>query len=303
MHPTAPARTLARVTAVLGPVLALTAATVLAGPAAQAQSVGTGTLAFSGDPGDWITGGRSYGYTAGAQDHFEIGADPEHRHVVLQVEAAGHVDWTLDLTAPAGQALTVGHFAEPAAEPSEGGADVSLHGDGRGCDSLGGSFTVSRLVFGPYGYVQAFDASFEQRCQGSSAALRGEVHIVNPPPPAGLVLGVRTAVRGGAGAEGGKAAVHGTVRCNKPATVTVSGEVVQSVNRVEVRGPYSTSVSCVPGAPVAWQAQAVPAGSVPFRPGRATVSARAEAADPDYEDAPAAVATGTATVRLAPTAG
>ncbi|MFC9324903.1 hypothetical protein [Kitasatospora sp. NPDC057015] len=303
MHSTAPTRALARITAGLGPVLALTAATVLAGPAAHAQPVGNGTLAFSGDPADWITGGRSYSYADGAQDHFEIGADPEHRHVVLWVEAAGNVSWTLDLTAPAGQELTVGHYTEPAAEPSDGGADVSLYGDGRGCNSLGGSFTVSKLVFGPYGYVQAFDASFEQRCQGSSAALRGEVHIVNPPPPAQLALGVRTAVHGSAGTESGKAAVHGTVKCNKPATVAVSGEVVQSVNRVEVRGSYHTSVPCVPGAPVAWQAQAAPDGSVPFQRGRAAVTTRVEASDLDYENAPQVVVTGTATVRLDRTAG
>ncbi|MET7766103.1 hypothetical protein ABZS71_30460 [Streptomyces sp. NPDC005393] len=43
---------------------------------------------------------------------------------------------------------------------------------------------------------------------------------------------------------------------------------------------YSTSVSCVPGAPVAWTATAVPTGSVPFQRGDVEVEARATATDP-----------------------
>jgi hypothetical protein len=46
------------------------------------------------------------------------------------------------------------------------------------------SFTVINAVFGPQGYVQAFDATFVQHCEGQTfAKVRGEVHISNPPPP------------------------------------------------------------------------------------------------------------------------
>ena len=46
---------------------------------------------------------------------------------------------------------------------------------------LTGSFTVTKAVFGAGGYVQNFDATFEQHCEDGSTAARGEVHISNAP--------------------------------------------------------------------------------------------------------------------------
>lgn len=65
------------------------------------------------------------------------------------------------------------------------GPGLSLSGEGRGCNELTGSFTIIKAVFGPQGYVQTFDATFEQHCEAGTPAARGEVHIANPPPPAG----------------------------------------------------------------------------------------------------------------------
>jgi hypothetical protein len=51
---------------------------------------------------------------------------------------------------------------------------------------VNGSFTVKEAIFvrQAYGqfYVQAFDATFVQHCDGVTAAARGEVRISNPPP-------------------------------------------------------------------------------------------------------------------------
>src|SRR5262249_19702600 len=60
---------------------------------------------------------------------------------------------------------------------------VSLSGNGRGCNTLTGSFVVQTVVFGPDNYVQQFDATYEQHCEGGPLALRGQVHIANAPAP------------------------------------------------------------------------------------------------------------------------
>jgi hypothetical protein len=60
---------------VLAAVVVLLAAVVgglfLAGPA-HAQAVETGSLAFSGDPGDYISGGQSYAYSTEAGDTMDV---------------------------------------------------------------------------------------------------------------------------------------------------------------------------------------------------------------------------------------
>lgn len=122
------------------------------------------------------------------------------------------------------------------------------------------------------------------------------MHIDNPPPPAELGLGLAVALNGTASTLNGKATLHGTVSCNKPVQVNVAGDVTQVKRQNLIRGSYSTSVSCVPGAPVAWTATATPTGSVPFQSGDVEVEARATGTDPDY-DKPVTVAETTA-VRL-----
>ncbi|WP_431682986.1 hypothetical protein [Kitasatospora sp. KL5] len=300
---TLPARSLGRAAAGVATALAVAGTTVLTGGAAHAQAVTSGSLSFSGDQGDWITGGQSYSYATDAQDKFDVYASTDHRVISLSLNGAHGGWWSLDLKAPEGKQLAVGEYTgatrAPFSGPAEPGLDLS--GDGRGCNTLTGSFTISNVAFGPNGYVQTLDATFEQHCEGWTAAARGEVHIHNPAPPAELDLGLGVAVDGTASTLNGKATVHGTVTCNKPAAVTVSGQVSQVSHRVLIRGSYTTTVPCVPGAPVAWQAKAEPTGTTPFQKGDAEVAAQASAVDSDYGTT--ATAGQTTAVRLTKTAG
>ncbi|GHH86637.1 hypothetical protein GCM10018793_59420 [Streptomyces sulfonofaciens] len=257
---------------------------LLGGAAAQAQEATSGTLEFSGDAGDYISGGQSYSYSTDAQDRLDVTADSDHQHVSVAVTGAHGDWWYLDLAAPQGQALEPGTYEGATRYPFNGPAEpgLSLDGNGRGCNTLTGSFTVSKADFGPNGYVEALDATYEQHCEGGTAALRGEVHIANPAPPATLDLGIAVAPDGTASTLNGKATVHGTVSCNKPVRIDVTGNVTQVKKGVIVRGSYSTSVDCAPGDPVAWTAQADPSGTTPFRRGDVEVSAQARASDPDY---------------------
>ncbi|MFD5033585.1 hypothetical protein ACFVWX_12515 [Streptomyces sp. NPDC058220] len=268
--------------------LALTLATgttVLASTAAQARTpVETGSLSFSGDADDYISGGRSYSYDTASQDRLTASGNADNRVISVSVDGANGDWWYLDLAAPAGQTLTPGEYTGATRYPFNEAAEpgLSLDGNGRGCNTLTGSFTISNVVFGPSGYVQTLDATYEQHCEGGSAALRGEVHINNPAPPAELDLGLVVALDGTASTLNGKATLHGTVSCNAPVEVTLSGHVTQVKNRVLINGTYSTSVDCEPGTPAAWTAKSTPTGTTPFQKGKVEVEAQASALDPNY---------------------
>ncbi|MEV0695693.1 hypothetical protein [Streptomyces sp. NPDC050388] len=257
---------------------------LLASPAAHAQPAESGSLSFSGDAGDYISGGQSYSYSTASQDRVDVSSSTDNRVISLSVDGANGDWWYLDLAAPSGQALAPGQYTGatryPFNEAAEPGLDLS--GNGRGCNTLTGSFTVSDVVFGPNGYVQRLDATFEQHCEGGTAALRGEVHIDNPAPPAELDLGLNLALDGTASTLNGKATVHGTVSCSEPVRVNVSGTVTQVAKRVLIKGSYSTSVDCAPGTPAAWTATADPTGTTPFQKGDVEVMAQASATDPNY---------------------
>ncbi|MER6786022.1 hypothetical protein ABT330_15610 [Streptomyces sp. NPDC000658] len=290
-----PRRVLARTTAVL--VLALGMATgttgLLSGGQAHALPVTQGTLAFGGDEGDYISGGRSYSYGTASQDRMDVSADDAGNAVHLRLDGANGDWWSLDLAAPSGRVLAPGAYTgatrHPFNGPDEPGLDLS--GNGRGCNTLTGEFTVADVEFGPQGYVRKLDATFEQHCEGGVAAARGEVHIDNPAPPAQLDLGLAVALDGTASALNGKAALHGTVSCSKPVRVEVSGDVTQVKRQKLIRGSFTASVACTPGAPRAWTATAVPTGDTPFQRGDVEVEARATATDPDYGQAVTAAET------------
>jgi hypothetical protein len=256
---------------------------LLVGSAAHAQTVTSGSLSFSGDPGDYITGGLSYAYSTANGDVLYVNGSTDNRHVGISVNAYNGDWWYLDFEAPLGQALVPGTYLNATRYPFNGaGPGLSLDGNGRGCNTLTGSFTVLNAVYGINGYVQTFDATFEQHCEGLDPAARGEVHISNPPPPPPLDLQVVVATDGTASTLDGNATVHGTVSCNKATTVNISGTVVQVVKRTLVRGSFTTQVACKPGTLFPWSGTAVPTGTTPFDKGDAEVQIQAQGYDADY---------------------
>jgi hypothetical protein len=283
----------------LGAALVLaTGVTLLTGTAAHAQSVVSGTLSFSGDAGDYISGGQSYSYSTATNDTLNVTGSTDDRTIDLSVSGANGDWWYLDLQAPQGQTLTAGQYTGATRYPFNTATEpgLSLTGNGRGCNTVTGSFTINDIVFGPNGYVQTLDATFEQHCEGGTAAARGSVHIANPVPPPALTLGVGVGATGTASALNGNATVKGTVTCDKAASVAVSGQVTQVKHNIIVRGSYNASVACVAGKSVPWTATAVPTGTTPFSGGDVQVQAQAQAQDVDYGNF--VTVNKTATVRL-----
>jgi hypothetical protein len=145
--------------------------------------VATGSLSFSGDSGDYISQGKSYSYSTSNGDALGVSSSTGSA-VSISVNAQNGDWWTLDLDAPGTQVLAPGTYTGAHRYPFNGTSPgLSLSGEGRGCNELTGSFTIIKAVFGPQGYVQTFDATFEQHCEGGSPAARGEIRISNPPPP------------------------------------------------------------------------------------------------------------------------
>ncbi|MEU4246831.1 hypothetical protein AB0F15_05410 [Amycolatopsis sp. NPDC026612] len=251
---------------------------------AQAQTVATGSLSFGGDQGDYISGGRAYAYSTEAKDQLTVNASEDRNHIAVSVSAFNSDWWTLDLAAPSGTGLAAGTYDGATRYPFQGAnaPGLDLSGNGRGCNTLTGTFTVQNVVFGPRGYVQTLDATFEQHCEGDTAAARGEVHIANPPAPPELAIGLKVATDGTASTLNGNAYLHGTVECTAAAKVTLSGSATQVKRNVIIRGTYSAQVPCTPGTPAPWTATVVPSGTTPFQKGKAEVVTQATALDPNY---------------------
>jgi hypothetical protein len=257
---------------------------LLGSSAATAAPVATGSLTMTSDSGDWVGAGLTYDYSTAAGDSFGASGRDDGGYISISVNAANGEWWILDFAAPSGQALAPGTYLGATRAPFHGPDEPGLEvfGNHRGCNTLTGSFTINAVEFGPSGYVQTFDATFEQHCEGAEPALRGHVVIANPPPPAALDLGITVATNGTASTLNGNATVGGTVTCTEPVQVSVGGTVTQVVKRTLVRGTFGLTVACTPGAAVPWQATAVPSGTTPFQKGDAEVVANASAQDPFY---------------------
>lgn len=151
----------------------------------------------------------------------------------------------------------------------------------RACGAANGSFTIINAVIAANGYVQTFDATFEQRCDGFAGTARGEVHIANPPPPPALEAGLTVDATGEVSA--GLATLHGNVTCTKPTTVGLGTSVTQKVKGTQVNGGVFVIVDCTPGAPVPWTGEAQALGPVGFRQGDLDVQIQGTAIDFDYD--------------------
>ncbi|MFG3547772.1 hypothetical protein [Streptomyces sp. NPDC047725] len=289
----------ARIAAVLTAALGLAVAAAPLTGTAQAQEAATGTLSFSGDAGEYVTGGQSATHTAGEVQQFDVQGATDGSAVGTTVVTNEGERWTLHLAAPDGQRLTegttyTGALRWPYAQPQD--PELEFGEDTRWCNSSTGSFTVSHIAFGPYGYVREIDATFEQYCDGATVPARGELHARMPEPPAELSLGMTLDSAGKVDSHTGRITVGGSVTCNKQAQVTVSGNVDQVQKNATAVGYYQTTVACTPGAPVPWTVSltSIEPGTA-FRSGAATLRGAAKADDRDW---PVTVNTGQQTTQV-----
>jgi hypothetical protein len=138
-------------------------------------------LELSSDPGDFIGGGLTQAFTRAdgtfvARQNFSGGVDVFFSNLTTDPI---HF-WDLSFAAANGLPLVPGTYAGATRFPFEGFGEpgLSVDGDGRGCNTLTGSFDVSSVVFDSHDRVGRFEATFEQHCEGAAPALRGHVRFV-----------------------------------------------------------------------------------------------------------------------------
>lgn len=147
-------------------------------------------ISFHGDPGDYITGGRSYSYdTHNAALTFTRNYDGG-----VSASISGDTWWSFDSASPQGTVYGKGTYANAQRFPFQEATapGLSLDGDGRGCNTLTGSFTVHQAQFDATGEPKTLDISFEQHCEGGTPAAYGEV-LLNAVPYATLAKQLRAA--------------------------------------------------------------------------------------------------------------
>jgi hypothetical protein len=139
-------------------------------------------LSMTSEPGDYI-----------GQGHAVTLSSPQWRFSAAQVNGVDKVSiglqsgtgatyhwWTVVLAAPPGQPLAVGTYRNAQRAPFRmtGSPGLDVGGEGRGCNRVFGSFTVTQIAVDKQGNVQGFEASFEQHCESAAApALHGYVRF------------------------------------------------------------------------------------------------------------------------------
>ena len=139
-------------------------------------------LSLTSDAGDYIGQGRSLVMTEPTWRFLANQANgPDSVTVSVEtVATANFVRWTVWLAAPRGQSLHPGTYSNAvrAAFRTGSAPGIDVFGDGRGCNQVIGSFTVTRITAEAEGHVTGFEASFVQHCDSPTApALRGVVRF------------------------------------------------------------------------------------------------------------------------------
>ena len=144
-------------------------------------------LSMSSDTGDYIGQGKNYFYTGTdglftAEKNYDNGVS-----ISFNTPTYSHW-WDLDFAAAQSALLTPGTYAGATRFPFQAATEpgLAVGGDGRGCNTLTGSFVVRLIVYGAGTTIDAFWATFEQHCEGATPALRGEIRYNVPNPDLGF---------------------------------------------------------------------------------------------------------------------
>jgi hypothetical protein len=196
---------------------------------------GTTRVVMHSDPGDWVGDGRDWLYEPPDSIIFAHG---NRSHVDFSVTGPAGDWWYADFEAPR-DILAPGRYPNAARYPFNGTSPgLSVTGEGRGCNTVTGEFTITYASFDLNGGLLGVGIDFVQHCDGNAPAMRGSFDyrahnttapapwVVPPPtspPPTG---GSGGSPVGGTGPTGGrgtanpvavpKAFLRGRGRCARP---------------------------------------------------------------------------------------
>lgn len=150
---------------------------------------GTTKLTMTSGPGDFVGGGASYSFTPA---NATISASGTPEEVGFALSAANGDWWDGQFAAPEGNILAAGDTYRNATRyPFQGaGPGLSVYGDGAGCNTSTGHFTVTAATYSTDGTLETFGARFSQTCTGDTGALTGtfdwNAGANTAPPPWGV---------------------------------------------------------------------------------------------------------------------
>jgi hypothetical protein len=239
--------------------------------AGEARAPCKSSLSFVSEPGDPIGRGKSRTYKAVRSARITENTV----RVIVNEDSETAPYYELELQAAEGQKLRPGVYVVDGT-PSASEPRMHFGGNGRWCDRVEGRFEIESIRFAAYGYVEHLKANFEQRCNGKSATLWGDVMVNNPDKPPAMRAKLRI--------ERDAPIVNGETRpvlvyaCEYPTGGTVRATLRQrqADGSVETESFEERGFSCGPKA----QRQYIPFSA--FDPGKAELSAEIEMIDPNY---------------------
>jgi hypothetical protein len=255
------------------PLAACAALAVAFGPVAanEARAPCKSSLAFVSEPGDPIGRGKTRLFKAVTTARI---SENTVRVLVNDDSDAGPY-YELTLQAPEGQKLRPGVYVVDGT-PSANEPRMHFGGNGRWCDRVEGRFEIESIRFEAYGYVEKLRANFEQRCNGRSATLWGDVIVQNPDKPPAMRAKLR--IERHAPIVGNETRPVLVYACEYPTGGTVRATLRQrqADGSVRTESLEERGFSCGPKA----TRQYIPFSA--FDPGKAQLSAEIEMIDPNY---------------------
>jgi hypothetical protein len=213
------------------------------------------------DPGDYIGGGQTYKYTP---KNATIDVRGTVAGVHASINGANGDWWYADFVPGDGDVIAPGTYKHATRYPFNGtGPGLSVDGNGRGCNTLTGSFTVTQAVFSPSdGTLQRFAVTFVQHCEGGTPALRGTLKFnaaldITPPARVSGLTAIRSGTKINATwtnpttADYAYTVVRGLPGSTAPATSTVGRSLFSgtgtaaTADHAWATAPYSLSVFTV----------------------------------------------------------
>ena len=158
-------------------------------PTAGALDASTAMTAvvLDGEAGDSISEGHTWTFVDPSKIFVMDLTTPSWLRLTIQSTSF----WSIDLRAPDASTLAVGSYenAERAAFASPGHPGLDVTGDGRGCNTVSGRFTIHEATWGSDGKPSVFAATLEQHCEGNVPAMFVELRIGSTWPLAALASG------------------------------------------------------------------------------------------------------------------
>ncbi len=151
--------------------------------ALSAATFTASTLSFTSDPQDFVGQGQARVYTLQNAVFLQsVGRSGGFISVAVQPkDQSPSAQWSLIIMAPTGQRITPGSY-DTTRLNTNSTYGLDFVGNMHGCNDEAGHMVIHSVEVGPdLMSVKHLRVSFENHCDGRSAALRGEVAVLADP--------------------------------------------------------------------------------------------------------------------------